>query len=134
MMTRMITRDFRCGMYIAKRRRNGWKRSFLFRNFTNRALIIFLVLFLMILSLFFATSALAAENEKPKQKTIVSVCIAPGDNLWSIAQEYYSAECGSFSDYVAEIKRSNGLRGDTIHTGAYLIVPYYADILNQISN
>ncbi|MDE7298515.1 MAG: LysM peptidoglycan-binding domain-containing protein, partial [Lachnospiraceae bacterium] len=63
-----------------------------------------------------------------------SVCIEPGDSLWSIAQEYYSAECGSFSDYVAEIKRSNGLKGDTIHTGAYLIVPYYTDASNRTSN
>lgn len=58
-------------------------------------------------------------------KVVSSVYIEPEDTLWSIAQEYYTKECGSMQEYVQEIKDTNGLSGDGIHAGRYLVVPYY---------
>lgn len=113
------------GMFVVKKRKRNFRKLFLFRYFTDRALIFFLILFLAILSLFFVTRAMASEKDGVPVKTVTSVCIQPGDSIWSIAEDFYTPECGKFLDYVAEIKRSNGLRGDSIHVGAYIIVPYF---------
>jgi len=122
----MMMYELQPGMFIAKRRKKNFRKLFLFRYFTDRALIFFLVVFLMILSLFFVTKVKAREKDAPI-KTVTSVCICPGDSLWSIAETFYTPECGDFLDYIAEIKRSNGLRNDDIHAGAYLIVPYFTN-------
>ena len=33
----------------------------------------------------------------------------------------------NMNEYIEEIKDSNGMVSDTIHTGNFIIVPYYAD-------
>ena len=48
-----------------------------------------------------------------------------GDSLWSIAKTYYVPECGSFTDYLKEIKKTNSLKSDSIHAGRYLLIPIY---------
>lgn len=121
----MITKELQPGMYIAKRRRNGWKRVFPFRYFTVRALVLFLALFFVMFALLFMFKAMAAETHKPKQKAAAPVQIEPGDTLWSIAENYYSEEFGTMQEFVLEIKRTNQLEDDRIHAGGYLIVPYY---------
>ncbi len=121
----MMIYELQPSMFTLKRRKRNLRRLFLFRYFTDRALILFLAVLLTVFSLFFVTKALAAEDGNAPVKTVTSVCIQPGDSLWSIAAAYYTPECGNFQDYVVEIKRSNGLKGDTIHAGAYIIVPYY---------
>lgn len=123
-----MVRELQSGMYIVKRKRFNVKRTFLFRYFTNKALIILLVALVLIVSMLFAAQAFAAESEPSKVKTIASVRIQPGDSLWTIAEQYYSRECGNMQEYISEIKQSNGLHNDTIHAGAYIIVPYYSDI------
>lgn len=47
-----------------------------------------------------------------------------GDTLWSIAENY---KTGNYTtkELVEEIKHTNGLNGDRIIVGKYLIVPYY---------
>ena len=67
----------------------------------------------------------ASDAASASHKVISSVYIESDDTLWSIAQEYYTKECGSMQEYVQEIKDTNGLSGDGIHAGGYLIVPYY---------
>ena len=121
----MMIYELQPGMFTLKKRKRNFRRLFLFRYFTDRALILFLAVLLLMLSLLFVTKAIAAEKDAPV-KTVTSVCIQPGDSLWSIAESFYSPECGDFQDYISEIKRSNSLKGDTIHAGAYIIVPYYA--------
>lgn len=55
-----------------------------------------------------------------------SLMISSGDTLWTIAQEYIDTDhYDSLHDYINEIKRLNGMRGDDINYGEYLIVPYY---------
>lgn len=67
----------------------------------------------------------ASDAASASHKVVSSVYIEGEDTLWSIAQEYYTKECGSMQEYVQEIKDTNGLSGDGIHAGGYLIVPYY---------
>jgi len=62
------------GMFITKKRKRNFRKLFLFRYFTDRALIFFLVVFLMILSLFFVTKVKAREKDA-QVKTVTSVCI-----------------------------------------------------------
>lgn len=121
----MLAREVQPEMFVLKRRRSSKKKPFPFGYFTSRAFVVFTIVFLLVLSLFFVTRVMASDHTKPKEKTVASVYIRPGDSLWSIAEQYYSEECGSMKDYIAEIKRSNGLKEDTIHVGAYIIVPYY---------
>jgi LysM repeat protein len=60
-----------------------------------------------------------------REKKVVSVMVEPEDTIWEIADEYYTAECGSLSDYVQEIKRCNSLDSDTIYAGYSLLVPVW---------
>lgn len=85
-------------------------------------LILFCMLFLFIGIL--TTNSVEAKVE-PKTKQVVSIQIQKGDTLWSIANEYISDEYESLNEYIDEIKMCNGLVSDTIHEGAYLIVPYF---------
>jgi LysM repeat protein len=60
-----------------------------------------------------------------REKRVVSVMVEPDDTIWEIADQYYTEECGSIKDYVAEIKRCNSLDSDTIYAGYSLIVPVW---------
>lgn len=57
-------------------------------------------------------------------KKFVSVEIMQGDTLWSIAEDH---KTGNYTTraLIEEIKYTNGLSGDRIMAGRYLIVPYY---------
>lgn len=72
-----------------------------------------------------AGSSKAADEEKA-YKYYTSIEIAPGDSLWSIAMEYMSEEYDSVQEYVDEVKSLNGLGDDEIHSGQFLIIPYYS--------
>lgn len=71
----------------------------------------------------------SSETIKVQRKRFVSVKIEKGDTLWSIAEDYYS-ESGKnkVSEYIKEIKLCNRLKGNTIHTGRYLVIPYFENI------
>lgn len=51
-----------------------------------------------------------------------SVEVKEGDTLWNLAKEYGAYQ--DSADYIDEVKRVNQLKGDTIHAGAYLMLPY----------
>lgn len=57
-------------------------------------------------------------------RKFVSVQVMRGDTLWSIAEDYRTGNYTTKA-LVEEIKRANGLGGDKIMAGSYLIVPYY---------
>lgn len=61
-----------------------------------------------------------------REKHIVSVMVEEKDSIWSIAERYYTEECGSMKDYIAEIKKCNSITTDTIYAGYPLIVPVWA--------
>lgn len=57
-------------------------------------------------------------------RKFTSVQVMQGDTLWSIAEDYKTGNYTTMA-LVEEIKRANGLGGDRIMAGSYLIVPYY---------
>lgn len=64
-------------------------------------------------------------NNIGKQIRVKSIMIQEGDTLWEIAKENYSEEFKDLNSYIQSIKECNNISSDTIHTGMYLIVPYY---------
>ncbi|MCR5743647.1 MAG: LysM peptidoglycan-binding domain-containing protein [Lachnospiraceae bacterium] len=60
-------------------------------------------------------------------KTYISYQICPGDTLTDIATSHMTEEYASVDDYIEEVKSINGFVTDTIYTGAYLVLPYYAE-------
>ena len=83
---------------------------------------------ILVVTMLYIPKNVFAHNTTRREKTIVSVQIQEGDSLWSIASEYMSREYKSVKHYVKEIKRTNNLTSDTIHTGCHLIVPYYRTV------
>ena len=65
-----------------------------------------------------------AEEEKAATRYYKSVEIQEGDSL---AKEYREGGSLSAKEYVEELKKMNNLREDTIHTGQYLTVVYFAE-------
>ncbi len=86
--------------------------------------VIMVALFLIVL-FFLPKRTAAAGNTTVGTYTITSVQIEEGDSLWSIAKEHYSEEFYSLTNFIAEIKRMNGLSSDTVYAGSYILVPQY---------
>ena len=68
-----------------------------------------------------------ADSPNNRLYVCTSVKVEKNDTLWNIAEKYYTYEYEDVSAYVEEIKRANNLKGDTIHEGNYIVVPYYSD-------
>lgn len=60
-----------------------------------------------------------------RDKRIVSVPVEKDDTIWDIADKYYTEECGTMREYVAEIIKCNSLENDTIYPGSSLIIPVW---------
>lgn len=75
--------------------------------------------------LFVPTISSKASSAYLVEERYKSVCISPGETLWDIADEYADTDSVSVSSYIHKVKNMNHLQGDTIHSGAYLTVPYY---------
>lgn len=54
-----------------------------------------------------------------------SVLLEPGDTLTTIADEYMTDGFSDREAFLHEVCRLNHLSDDTIHAGAYLVIPYY---------
>lgn len=89
-----------------------------------------LIVLIMFSALFFCKTVTAQRNVN-RIKTVTSIEVKKGDTLWSIASRYYSDEYHNMNTYIDEIRDSNGLSSDTIHTGNYIIVPYYEDAASR---
>lgn len=60
-----------------------------------------------------------------REKQIISISVEREDTLWDLAGQYYTEECGSMKEYVAEIKQCNALDNDTIYAGYSLVIPVW---------
>ena len=59
-------------------------------------------------------------------KYYTSVRVEAGDTLWNMADEYIEGFQISKSDYIAEVCELNGISGDDIKIGDYIVMPYYS--------
>jgi len=90
--------------------------------------ILILTIMVIFLSVFFISKAMIANASEQYN---VAQCydtyeVQEGDSLWGIASDYYTVECGTTQHYIDEIKEMNHMGvDDTIHTGEYLVIPYY---------
>ena len=64
----------------------------------------------------------AHDNINKSDAVYTSITIKSGDTLWSIAEEYLPDDITSVPEYINELKKLNGLKGDTIQSGMNLIV------------
>jgi hypothetical protein len=85
------------------------------------------LLLLVLFSVFFITKTVTAQRAVDRTKLVTCIEVQKGDTLWSIASSYFTDEYHDLNEYINEIKDSNGMVSDEIHTGNYIIVPYYAD-------
>lgn len=94
-------------------------------------LIIIIMLILAFCSGFFGHTLLSAHAEekavRPLNRYYTSIQLRQGDNLWDIAKTYARGSEYSVSEYVEELKRMNGLKGEQIHSGEFLTVMYFAE-------
>ena len=98
------------------------------RQFT--LLFAFLTLILFI-SIFIGTTLMSdaqSDDFVPEFKYYKSVTVHTGDNIWSIASDYYSSEhYDNMNAYVFEICNLNRInKSDNIKSGENLIIPYYS--------
>ena len=92
----------------------------------RRALtLITALLIVAVISFAFAAFFGKAKGSSGRVKKLTSVYVEKGDSLWSIAEEYYTPECGNMKDYIREIRATNSLDSNTIRYGYTLLVPYY---------
>ncbi len=101
------------------------KRKSIFHSALIRAAIAFsaaAAAFIIILS---SVNLTQAEEDTLARKQYTSICIQPGDTLWSIAEEYADGHYSSIQEYIEEVRFINELPSDTIHAYAYLVIPYY---------
>jgi len=54
-----------------------------------------------------------------------SIVIEQGDNLWDIAKVYMDSHYDCVEDYIEELRKTNGLSSETIHSGQHLLVACY---------
>ena len=88
---------------------------------------IIILLFAVIFSVGFITKTVTASRNNDRVKLVTSIEIKKGDTLWEIASTYMSDEYDDLNDYIHEIKLSNGMTSDEIHSGNFIILPYYED-------
>ena len=113
-------------MYYTHTRKHV-NRLYRLRRQTCLILITLMVVIFGILfgSSFFTSSHPKAAPEYPEKLYYTSVKVEEGDSLWSIAEEYMSAQFDSIPAYIEEIKEINHITDDTIDSGAYITIPYY---------
>lgn len=98
-----------------------------YRNdMTGKQLIITICAIIIVLASLVPPIVNASTSRPERTMQVKSIEIQDGDSLWSIAKQYYTDEYASLSDYIEEIKESNNMSEDTIHTGNYIIIPYYS--------
>lgn len=68
-----------------------------------------------------------ADSVNTSYKYYTSIQITEGDSLESIAKEYMTKEYENINMYLYEMMQMNSLNDETIHTGQFLIVPYYSE-------
>lgn len=98
------------------------------RQIITLALLVAILIFAI---MFFKSSFMAGATSDayiPEFKYYKTVNVSAGDSVWSIAQDYYSADhYKSFNSYIVEICNLNSLTdANDLNAGETIIVPYYS--------
>lgn len=102
------------------------RRAELHRNILLALLTTIFVLLCMLIGSSIVSSGQSKAAQNDSYKYYTSIEIERGDTLWNIAEEYMTPEYGSVQEYVDEIKAVNDLGDDEIHSGQYLMIPYFS--------
>ena len=105
--------------------KNSIKNLVLEKKIAFLATVFVMVTILFIGSIMFSMSAKAKEISTG-YKYYTSIIVEKGDTLWDIANMYMSPEYTDIKKYIYEVKTLNHLKGDEIHAGEYLTIPYYS--------
>ncbi|MGN0158013.1 MAG: LysM peptidoglycan-binding domain-containing protein [Brotaphodocola sp.] len=96
-----------------------------------RNLTVILLMILAFCSGFFGHTLLNARAEEKSIRSMnryyTSIQLRQGDSLWDIANQYSRGTNYSVKEYVNELKKINGLKSESIHSGEYLTVVYFAE-------
>lgn len=96
----------------------------------KRQLITALILFftvltsVLIISNCLRANQVKASSAKAENIYYKTVEVEEGDTLWDLADRYMGEKSFSRQEYIEQVKELNHLSGDTIESGAYLMVPY----------
>ena len=96
----------------------------------KRQLITALILFftvlasVLIISNCLRANQVKASSAKAENIYYKTVEVEEGDTLWDLADHYMGEKSFSRQEYIEQVKELNHLIGDTIESGAYLMVPY----------
>lgn len=97
------------------------------RNILFALLTTIFVLFCMLIGSSIASSGQSKAAQNASYKYYTSIEIEKGDTLWDIAQQHITPEYANIQAYVDEIKEINNLGDDEIHSGQYLMIPYFSE-------
>ena len=86
----------------------------------------FIVAVAIFSSIFLGSTKAQAASASAPNKYYTSIRIESGDTLWDIANEYVTDEYKDKTDYIKEVCSINHISADEIHSGQYIVVPYYA--------
>ena len=109
----------------ARHIRNVKRRRAMQRRRRSRRILLLIAGATLILVIALGAALNNSKAKSDRAMYLTSVCVEEGDCIWNIAKKYYTEECGSMSEYVREIKATNGLTDDVIKYGYSLLVPYY---------
>lgn len=86
--------------------------------------------FLLILTAFCVHMSVSVQAYAAPGRTecFTSIQVQHGESLQTISARYYSREYKSREAHMQRIKNMNHMTSDTVHEGAYLIVPYYREM------
>ena len=77
-----------------------------------------------IIAFAFYSNHAAAENIRPVYTYYTSYEIQSGDTLWTIADQFMTAESSDRAAFIEKTKKLNHIGSDKITAGNYLIIEY----------
>lgn len=132
-MNTTASRDFKVvngGLSVSEIMRKSRQAAARRRRMKKLGIAAFVIAFITVFYLIIFGKAVKAQEDTASDdmvKGYAYITIAQSDTLWSIAQEYSDEHYSSLYQYIREVKELNGLTSDSIHAGAGLIIPVYAE-------
>ena len=91
----------------------------------NRKIILLIgIILTFILSFIFYSNRAVAENSHEVYTYYTSYEIQPGDTLWTIADQFMTADCSDKAAFIKNIKELNHIGNDNITAGNFLVIEY----------